>query len=137
MILDVLKHKLLVEYSQEILRFAEKLFFAIINSINWNNNKSHNIIVEKIYNNRDLISKFSLEILDELKKLIEKLNPDKFNKVRKNYLYYIIAMIFLKNNKLKEAKNVLELFFKQINEEEIYIYYDNINDLYLKILNNP
>ena len=51
-----------------------------------------------------------------------------------NYLYYIKALIYFNNNKLKEAKNLLENFFKQVNEEEIYTIYDDINDLYLEIL---
>jgi len=43
-------------------------------------------------------------------------------------------MIYFNNTKLKEAKRVLEIFFKQINEEEIYTTYGDINDLYLGIL---
>lgn len=97
-------------------------------------NKSHNIIIEKIYFNREIISKFSLEIIKELDKLIEHLSPDKFNTSRRNYLYFIKAMIYMNHSKLKEAKRVLEKFFKQINEEEIYTIYVDINDLYLDIL---
>jgi len=134
LILDVLNHELLHKYEKEILKFALKLFIEITKSINWSDNKSHSIIVEKLYFNRDIISKFSLEIVKELDKLIERLNPGEFNQVRKNYLYYIKAMIYFNNNKLKEAKNILENFFKQVNEEEIYTIYDDINDLYLEIL---
>lgn len=71
MILAVLNHELLEEFSSEILKFAEKLFVEIISSINWNVNKSHNIIIEKINFNRDLISTFSLEIDKELDNLTE------------------------------------------------------------------
>ncbi|MBA7551818.1 hypothetical protein ES705_44368 [subsurface metagenome] len=133
LILDMLSHELLENSENEILTFAEKLVIEIISSINWSDNQSHGIILEKFYFNKDLICNFSLEILEELDKLIEKLNPDKYNQVRKNYLYYIKAMIFFNNNKLKEARNVLEVLFKQINEEEIYTSYDDINDLYLEI----
>lgn len=45
-------------------------------------------------------------------------------------------MIYFNNNKLEEAKHVLEDFFNKINEEEIYTTYYDINDLYLKILKN-
>lgn len=131
----MLEHQELLEnYEKEILKFAEKLFIEIISSINWSDNKSHGIIVEKFYFNRDIISKFSLEIVKELGRLIEQLNPDEFNQVRKNYLYYIKAMIYFRNDELIEAKKILETFFKQINEEEIFTIYDDINDLHLEIL---
>ena len=134
LILDVLNHELLDEYEEEILKFALKLFTEITKSINWSDNKSHGIIVEKFYFNRNIISKFSLEIVKELDRLIEQLNPDKFNQVRKNYLYYIKAVIYFRNNEFMEAKRVLDDFFESIFEEDIYTTYDDINDLYLEIL---
>ncbi|MEE9378229.1 MAG: hypothetical protein V3V33_09350 [Candidatus Lokiarchaeia archaeon] len=62
-----------------------------------------------------------------MEKLIEQLNPDKFNQVRRNYHYYIKAMIYFRSNELMEANKVLDNFFKQINKEEIYTIYYDIN----------
>lgn len=45
-------------------------------------------------------------------------------------------MIYFKNNKIIEAKGVLEQLINSINEEEIYTTYQDINDLYLEILRN-
>jgi len=45
-------------------------------------------------------------------------------------------MIYYKNNKIVEAKDVLEQFINSINEEEIYTTYQDINDLYLELLRN-
>jgi len=50
-------------------------------------------------------------------------------------LHYIKAEIYLKNNNNLEAKKVLELLFDNINENEIYTIYYDINDLYLEKLN--
>ncbi len=136
LILDVLNHELLDNYEEEILKFALKLFIEITKSINWSDSKSHSIIVEKIYFNREIISKFSLETVKDLDRLIEQLNPDKFNQVRKNYLYYIKALIYVRNNEFMEAKRVLDDFFEKIIEEDVYTTYEDINDLYLKILGN-
>ncbi|MEE9377285.1 MAG: hypothetical protein V3V33_04530 [Candidatus Lokiarchaeia archaeon] len=68
--------------------------------------------------------------------MIDQLNPDKFYQVQKNYLYYIKAMIYFRNNKISEAKDVLEQFINSINEEQLYTTYQDINDLYLEILRN-
>jgi len=43
-------------------------------------------------------------------------------------------MIYFRKDKIKEAKEVLENFFKNISEEEIYTTYYDINDLYLEII---
>lgn len=136
LILDVLTHELLEGYEKEVLKFAQELFIEIIISIDWSDKKSHNIIIEKIYFNRNLIFNFSLNIVKNLDKMIDQLNLNKFNQVRKNYLYFIKAMIYYKHNKIIEAKDVLEQFINSINEEEIYTTYQDINDLYLEILRN-
>jgi len=136
LILDVLNHELLDKYEKEILKFALKLFIEITKSINWSDNKSHSIIVEKLYFNRDIISKFSLEIVKELDRLIKQLNPDKFYLVHKNYLYYIKALIYFRNYESMKAKRVLDDFFEKIFEEDVYTTYNDINDLYLEILGN-
>ncbi len=136
LILDTLTHELLEGCEIEIFKFAQKLFNQIINSIDWSDKKTHNIIIEKSYFNRYLIINFSLEIVKELDKMIEQLNPGEFNQARKNFLYYIKAMIYFKNNKILEAKNVLDLFINDTNEEELYTTYKDINDLYLEVMRN-
>ena len=72
--------------------------------------------------------------IEKLDNLLDKLNPDKFHRVFKNYLYYIKAMIYYKHKEYIEAKNILEDFFSTVNEEEIYKTYEDINDLYLNII---
>ncbi len=134
LILDVLKHELLDEFKREILNFALKLFIEIVQSINWSDKTSHNIILEKIFFNRDIICQFSTEIAKYLDQLLEHLILDQFNDTRKNYLHYIKAKIYLKNNEKLKAKKVLELLFDNINENEIYTIYYDINDLYLEKL---
>ena len=132
LILDVLTHELLAGNETELVIFTEELFLEIIKMVNWSDNKNHDIILEKIYFNRSAISSLSLKIIPDLNKLIEKINPKRITG-RKYYLYKIIAIIYIKNNKEKEAKETLEQMFNILPEEFNYIRYGEINDLYLDL----
>ena len=132
LILDVLTHELLAGNETELVTFTEKLFLEIIKMINWSNNKNHDIILEKIYFNRSTISSLSLKIINNLNKLIERINPKRITG-RKYYLYKIVAIIYINNNKEKEAKETLEQMFNILPVEFNYIKYGEINDLYLNL----
>jgi len=132
LILDILSHELLAGYEIELVRFTEKLFVEIMKMINWSNNKNHDIILEKIYFNRNAISSLSLKIIDDLDNLIENVNPKRITG-RIYYLYMIKATIFTNNNNKKEAKKTLEHMFNNLRDEFNYIRYGEINDLYLNL----
>ena len=132
--LDVLNHELLEEFKNEILNFAKNLFFKIVQSIDWNDKTSHNIIMEKIYFNRDIICQFPVKAIKSLDKLNENLIIDKFNQTRKNYLHYIKAMIYLNNNQKQKAEEILKNFLTNINDREIYTVYEDIIDLYIELV---
>ncbi|MFW9876673.1 MAG: hypothetical protein ACFFG0_26560, partial [Candidatus Thorarchaeota archaeon] len=133
LMMDVLNHELLGGFKDEVLKFAEDLFIKIVQSIDWNDKTSHNIILEKIFFNKDIIYQFPLTIIKFIKKLSENLIIDQFNQTRKNYLYYIIAVIHLHNKQKHEAEKVLNIFLNNMNETEIYTIYADINDLYLEL----
>lgn len=134
LILDILTHELLAGYEIELVKFTEELFVEIIKMIKWRDNKNHDIILEKIYFNRSTISTLSLNILDDLERLIEGINP-KRPSGRKYYLYKIKATIYNNNNKKKEAKETLEQMFKNLPEEFNYLRYGEINEFYLDLNN--
>ena len=112
---------------------------SIQNSINWNNNKSLELLCEKIYFNKETVIEYSLDIISVLDKLSDNVEPSNFSfEFRKNYLYYIKAMIYFKNDKDLQTKKVLEKVFNNMNENEIYIYtnYQDIIDQYLEIVSD-
>jgi len=132
LILDILTHELLAVYEKELVKFTEEWFVEMMKMINWSDNKNHDIILEKIYFNRSIISTLSLKIIDDLNKLIEKINPKRISG-RKYYLYMIKATIFKNDKNKKEAKETLEKMFKILPEEFNYLRYGEINDLYLDL----
>lgn len=78
--------------------------------------------------NRSTISALSLKIIDDIDRLLEKINPKRITG-RKYYLYMIKATIFKNNNNNKEAKETLEKMFKILPEKFNYLRYGEINDL--------
>ncbi|MHA1149571.1 MAG: tetratricopeptide repeat protein [Promethearchaeota archaeon] len=133
LILDSLKHELLAGNEIELLNFTEKLFVEIIKKINWQDNEYHDIILEKMYFNRELISSLSLKIINDLDKLIENINPTRITE-RKYYLYMIKATILNNNGNKKEAREILEMMFENLPDRFDYIRYGEINDYYLDLI---
>ena len=136
-IIDVLNHELLENFKEEIFVFGKELFISIQNSIDWNNNKSLELLCEKIYFNKEIVIEYSLDIISVLDKLSTNIKPSNFSfEVRKNYLYYIKAMIYFKNDMNLQAKKVLETVFDNMNENEIYTTYQDIIDQYLEVMSD-
>lgn len=134
-ILEVLDHELLEDYKGKIIKFGAELFKEIIDSVDWDDNKALSLLAEKVFFKRDIFSKFDLDIIESIDKLIINLNPtSRFTELHKNYLFYVKSLILFKNGKITNAKKVIESLISNLNEKEIFTTYYDINDFYLEFL---
>ena len=134
-ILEILDHELLKDYKGKIIKFGSKMFKEIINSVDWNDNKTLELLAEKIFFKRDIFCRFDTEIIESIDKLIINLSPtNRLTGLHKNYLFYVKSLILFKNEKITDAKNVIESLINNLNEKEICNTYYDVNDLYLEIL---
>lgn len=133
--MEVLDHELLEDYKGKIIKFGAELFKEIIDSVDWDDNKALSLLAEKVFFKRDIFSKFDLDIIESIDKLIINLNPtSRFTELHKNYLFYVKSLILFKNGEITNAKKVIESLISNLNEKEIFTTYYDINDFYLEIL---
>lgn len=134
-ILEILDHELLEDYEGKIIKFDAEMFKEIIDSVDWDDNKALSLLAEKVFFKRNIFSKFDIDIIEFIDKLITNLSPtSRFKELHKNYLFYVKSSILFKYGEIAKAKQVIESLINSLNEKEICNTYYDVNDLYLEIL---
>lgn len=134
LILDIIDHELLEDFRNEMIEFETQVAIEIIKLIDLSDNKDLELIAEKLTRKREIIHKFDEKIVEFIDKIIFNLIPSSRRAVLyKNYLYYLKALILFENQKVSEARIIIEDLFRSIGENEFFSIYYDINDLLLEM----